>query len=146
MRILALILTFSLGACATLQQSSVPLQPSVTKFNDHLRWKRYDLAARLISPEQQATFYEELSDTEDVLDIQNIEVRHVSILHTKPLRARVLVRSESTTLPSTIVKTLSQTQIWERRPQGWILMDTEPSWFPNATPRDPLVQIAPTPN
>ena len=81
--------------CSTFQQAGIPLQPSVAKFNDHLRWKRYDAAARLITSEEQPTFYEALSEVEETLDIQNIEVRHVAVLETEPLETRVIVRSES---------------------------------------------------
>ena len=79
-----------------IPKSGHPFAAYRRKFNDHLRWKRYDAAARLITPEEQSTFYEALSDVEETLDIQNIEVRHVSVQHTEPVKARVIVRSQST--------------------------------------------------
>ena len=127
-----LILTLFAVGCSTFQQAGIPLQPSVAKFNDHLRWKRYDAAARLITSEEQATFYEALAEVEETLDIQNIEIRHVSVQHTDPVKARVIVRSETTNLPSTIVRTVTQTQIWEHRQGGWVLVGVEPSWLPKA--------------
>lgn len=132
MRMLLITLTLLAVGCSTFQQAGIPLQPSVAKFNDHLRWKRYDAAARLITSEEQATFYEALAEVEETLDIQNIEVRHVSIQSTDPVKARVIVRSETTNLPSTIVKTVTQTQIWEHRPGGWVLVGVEPTWLPKA--------------
>ena len=115
------------------------MQPSVAKFNDHLRWKRYDAAARLISAEEQTAFYEMLSEVEETLDIQSIEVRHVAVLQTEPLRARVMVRSKATQLPSTIVKTVTQTQVWEHRPTGWVVVDIKPSWLPEPKSNKPKV-------
>ena len=139
MRIILITLTLLAVGCSTFQQAGIPLQPSVAKFNDHLRWKRYDAAARLITSEEQPTFYEALSEVEETLDIQNIEVRHVAVLETEPLRARVIVRSEATKLPSTIVKTVTQTQIWEHRATGWVLVDIEPSWLPEPKASKPKV-------
>ena len=136
--ILLIILTLTAG-CSTFQRAGLPLQPSVTKFNDHLRWKRYDAAARLITPEQQTTFYEALADVEETLDIQNMEVRHVSVQHTEPVKARVIVRSESTQLPSTIVRTTTQTQIGEHRPEGWVIVDIEPGWLPQDKSKKPTL-------
>ena len=144
--ILVFIILLSAG-CSTFQRAGIPLQPTVTKFNDHLRWKRYDAAARLITSEEQSTFYEALSNVEETLDIQNIEVRHVSVQHTEPVKARVIIRSQSTQLPSTIVKTVTQTQIWEHRGEGWILIDIEPSWLPINTTQSPeKVQISTRPH
>ena len=147
MRSVILVLILLSAGCSTFQRAGIPLQPTVAKFNDHLRWKRYDAAARLITPEEQSTFYEALSDVEETLDIQNIEVRHVSVQHTEPVKARVIVRSQSTQLPSTIVKTVTQTQIWEHRGQGWILIEVEPDWLPSSTTkRTDKVQISTRPH
>ena len=132
MRIILTMLTLLIAGCSTFQRAGIPLQPSVAKFNDHLRWKRYDAAARLITSEEQSTFYEALAEVEKALDIQDIEVRHVSVQETNPIKARVIVRAETTKLPSTIVQTVTQTQIWEHRPNGWVIINIEPNWFPEA--------------
>ena len=94
-------------------------------FNQNMRWKKFDQAARYLEPQQQADFLNRYMEREQDLFIQLMEVRTVSKFeHHQAAFANVMVITESYLLPSTIIKKLTQIQKWKKLEDGhWILVE-----------------------
>jgi len=95
------------------------------RFNQDMRWKRFDQAARYLEPQQQTEFLKRYMERERDLFIQLMEVRTVSRFeHHEEAFANVMVVTESYLLPSTIIKKLTQIQKWKKLENGhWILVE-----------------------
>ena len=113
------------------------LRASVGTYNQSIRWKRYNTAARFLAPEKRAKFLEQYLMVEDDLHVQSVEVRSVNSYEKEgERRADVVLIAEAYLLPSTVVKKTTIVQTWRFQRGGWELIDPGTSLAKERT-RDP---------
>lgn len=110
------------------------LRESVNLFNESLRWKRFESAAKMVDPASQDHFLKDLMDAEDELFIYTMDIRSVEVKDEKDVTkkdtddkpvptATVRVLAESYVLPSTVLKKEFLVQTWEERHGKWYVVD-----------------------
>ena len=93
-------------------------------YNQSLRWKRYNTAARFLAPDKRADFLEQYLSAEDDLHVQSVEVRSVNTYERDGDKvADVVLIAEAYLLPSTVVKKTTIVQTWKHQNGGWELIE-----------------------
>ena len=119
----ALGLALCMLACAG-PNAGESLRASVGTYNQSIRWKRYNTAARFLAADKRADFLEQYLSVEDDLHVQSFEVRSVSTYEREGNQvADVILVAEAYLLPSTVVRKTTIVQTWQFQNGGWELVD-----------------------
>ena len=124
MRLLHTCLLGVIFACAAQSSQQDTLREVVTQFNENLRWKRFDDAAKVMPQAEQAAFLQRSLADEELLAIHQLEIRALALDTSKESpTAEVKVLVEYNLLPSTVVKKKLVTEKWEQRGRAWFIVE-----------------------
>jgi hypothetical protein len=124
-RLLAVLLVFTLGGACTHTQKTSDLQslrPAVEGFFKRVRWKDYRVAARHIVPERRQDFEQASRERQDEKDlaITDYEIQDIELAE-EGHRAIVTSRVQWMRLPSATEKTDTVTSEFIYRDGTWFL-------------------------
>ena len=112
------------------------LQASSERFNEALRWQRFDLCERLLAPELTTSFATRFVARETELRLTDVQVLGVTWEEDRSA-ATVRLRIRFTLLPSITERVATVDQRWEDRQAGWLLARMKEAGGPGGGPLEP---------
>lgn len=114
-----LVALLLLSGCAPTVTPADELDRTLRAYNGHLRWKRFTKAVAFLPKEKRDEFMEVFEPSEDQLNIDDVEVKHVDIDKDK---AKVSLEARFYRLPSITMEKVRIVQKWERIHGAWWLV------------------------
>jgi hypothetical protein len=116
----AILLTVLLAAC-TPPKAGDTLAESIRRYNEGVRWERFEVAAIHVPAAERSQFVDEADQRAKDLKITDYEVVRVEQKNDKVAEVQVKVEwykdSEGT------VRETQATQTWERHGKTWLIVD-----------------------
>lgn len=133
--ILATTTLGQLGCSGPAATSGEHLRDHVTRYNESVRWQRFEAASEFVPEEKRARFLSRYRDTANDLRILEYGVEDVTRIGRD--RAQVTVRYEWIRHPSNTVETTYLAQEWALTDEStkWLLLDSKETQRKIAKPR-----------
>ncbi len=124
-RLLAMLLIastiFSAGCAASAAKMRMEdIRDIITKFNQHIRWKRCQMAAPMVVPLEQGNFMEKCDELVEDLGIEELSIYSV-ILSEENTKATAKMRFTYYQLPRNNLIKKSATTVWVKNGTTWQL-------------------------
>ena len=114
----ALLLSASGCAASAAKMRMEDIQDTITKFNQHIRWKRCHMAAPMVVPLEQSAFMEKCDELVEDLGIEELSIYSV-ILSEENTKATARMRFTYYQLPRNNLIKKSATTVWVKNGTTW---------------------------